>query len=84
MHGWVEGHLPGWHTVCTATARSHYGPPPPASHPQKASAGLVLGTQGQEEVSKRSLKAGVMGEGVRLTSEDIALVVVVGSSTHMD
>jgi hypothetical protein len=53
VHGWVEGHLPGWHTVYTATAPSHYGPPPPAYRPQKASAGPVLGTQEWEEVSRR-------------------------------
>lgn len=41
----VQSHLPGWHTVCIATARSHYGPPPPASHPQKASAGPGLETE---------------------------------------
>lgn len=60
--GRAEGHLPHWRTVCTATAQSHCGPPPPACHPQTASAGLVLGTQGQE-VRKGSLKAGVTGEG---------------------
>ena len=81
----MEGHLPGWRTVCTATARSQCGPPPPASHPQTASAGLGLGTQAQEAVSKGSLKAGIMAEGwVGLTSEDVALVVVVSSSAHTD